>query len=32
MQGQILGEDGAVSLGRSQEAAEYFDRAFKLSH
>ena len=31
MQGQILGEDGAVSLGRSQEAAEYFDRAFKLS-
>jgi tetratricopeptide (TPR) repeat protein len=29
-QGEILGEDNAVSLGRSQEAAESFEQAFNI--
>jgi len=30
-QGDILGEDSAVSLGRSREAAECFERSFSIS-
>jgi tetratricopeptide (TPR) repeat protein len=30
-QGEILGEDNAVSLGRSQEAAKYFERGYRLA-
>jgi serine/threonine protein kinase len=30
-QGDILGAENAVSLGRSREAAEYFERAFRIS-
>jgi tetratricopeptide (TPR) repeat protein len=30
-QGEILGEDNAVSLGRRQEAAEYFERCYRLA-
>ena len=29
-QGEILGEDNAISLGHLREAAEYFERAFKI--
>jgi tetratricopeptide (TPR) repeat protein len=29
--GEILGEDNAVSLGRSREAAEYFEQAFTIA-
>jgi predicted Ser/Thr protein kinase/tetratricopeptide (TPR) repeat protein len=31
IQGEILGEDNAVSLGRTKEAAEYFERTYKLA-
>jgi predicted Ser/Thr protein kinase/tetratricopeptide (TPR) repeat protein len=30
-QGEILGEDNAISLGRPQEAAEYFERTYRLA-
>jgi tetratricopeptide (TPR) repeat protein/predicted Ser/Thr protein kinase len=30
-QGEILGEDNAVSLGRTKEATDYFERAYKLA-
>jgi tetratricopeptide (TPR) repeat protein len=31
IQGEILGEDNAVSLGRTREAAESFERVFRLA-
>jgi len=30
-QGEILGEDDAISLGQREEAAEYFERGFRLA-
>ncbi|MBI3680812.1 MAG: serine/threonine protein kinase [Acidobacteria bacterium] len=30
-QGDVLGEDHAVSLGRSEEAAKYFERGFRIA-
>jgi tetratricopeptide (TPR) repeat protein len=30
-QGEILGEDNAVSLGRSREAVQFFERSFRIS-
>jgi serine/threonine-protein kinase len=30
-QGEILGEDNAISLGRSREAAEYLERSYRIS-
>jgi tetratricopeptide (TPR) repeat protein len=30
-QGEVLGEDNAISLGRPREAAEYFERGYKIA-
>src|SRR5262249_46980498 len=30
-EGEVLGEDGAINLGRPQEAAEYFERGFRMA-